>query len=584
MTTYLTYFQKPNSGALIFGPTLSPPYIKIVCIDTRWDDFGYNYRAKLNVVPGNGRDAFTCNLQVMPVVNNAPARRLDNWIGTLLLESQENYANAPQNSVGEIHFISLLATDADYRNLAGWTRSTEELYEILLLISDVVYTRHINAYRPELLNALINTPNFRFAMLRSGSAYQAFHKGRHRLISRNQEYLNDGRQSFSFKCTLKGFESSNHELNINYVDTLYYEDRVHCLIGINGSGKTRLLREFLLTLGRRADPSETEIFLDNHLSGAISEVQCNAPVFNRVLVFASDLQQSYPSYTRTDSFFEYMHFPLVRIGGGTSSASEKMARILVSITRDTDLLGNSHRRYDLLRDALRGYVDIGNIYIPITSDSTEIRKDIRLVEGAAWIRLGDIIRAGGEQKNLDLSSRLDEDRELTLFGENDEIIQLSSGQLVFFEFGLHFISYVEIGTLVILDEPETHLHPNLVCDFMTLLHKVLKLTKSVALIATHSPYVVREVPTHCVHTLTADEDGVIQIGGVYLKTLGASISSISQAVFGDPTIKKYHEEVATQLASTGRTLDQIIIEYQEILSPEMLIQIRYELEQGLRSQ
>jgi len=520
----------------------------------------------------------------MPVENSAPTQRLETWVDSLLLASQMNYATAPQNSADDVHFISLLATDADYRNLASWTRNTEELYEILLSISDVVYTRHFNAYRLDMLNALINTQNFRLAMLRSGSAYQAFHRGRRHLISGSRPHLNDGRQSFSFKCTLKGFESSNHELNINYVDTNLYEDRVHCLIGINGSGKTRLLKELLLTLGKRADPSNTDIFLDNHQSGATSEVQCNAPAFNRVLTFASDLQQSYPSNTRTDSFFEYMHFPLVQIEGANSSASEKMARMLVSITRDPDLLANTHNRYDLLRQALRDYVDVENIYIPMTLGATEISNDIRLVEGAAWIRLGDVIRAGGEQRNLELSSLLDEDRELTFFGHDNERIQLSSGQLVFFKFGLHFISYVEIGTLVILDEPETHLHPNLVCDFMTLLQNVLKITKSVALIATHSPYVVREVPTHCVHTLTADEDGAIQIGGVYLKTLGASISSISQAVFGDPTIKKYHEELATLLASTGGTLEQIINEYQEILSPEMLIQIRHELENSLNTQ
>lgn len=584
MTTYTTYFQRARSPSRILEPTISPPYIAIICIDVGWNDFGYNYRARLEVVPGNGRAAFICNLQVMPVENNVPARRLDNWTDSLPLASLMNYANAPQNSIDEIHFISLLDRDANYRDLASWTRSTEELYEILFSISDVVYTRHINAYRSEILNALINTQNFRLAMLRSGSAYQAFHRGSRHLRSGSRPHLNDGRQGFSFKCTLKGFESSNHELNISYVDTPFYEDRAHCLIGINGSGKTRLLKELLLTLGKRADPSDTEIFLDNHLTGATSEVQCNAPAFNRVLTFASDLQQSYPSNTRTDSFFEYMHFPLVQIEGETSPASEKMARMLVSITRDPDLLANTHNRYDLLRESLRGYVDIENIYIPMTSDSTEISNNIRLVDGAAWIRLGDVIRPGGEQRLLELSSRLDEDRELTFIGDDDERIQLSSGQLVFFKFGLHFISYVEIGTLVILDEPETHLHPNLVCDFMTLLQKVLKITKSVALIATHSPYVIREVPTHCVHTLTADEDGAIQTGSVYLKTLGASISSISQAVFGDPTIKKYYEELATQLASSGRTLEQIINEYQEILSPEMLIQIRHELENRLHTQ
>jgi hypothetical protein len=584
MDSYITYFKVVTQH----NDTIPKPYILIQCIDRGWNDFGYNYRARLTIQPSDERGIFDCDIQVMPVQNGLPVGRLASWVDTLPKKAESDFIKAPENAAENINFLSLLASENDYRMLSDWASNKSEFHNILASISDIVYIRTCNIYPRDSFSSLINSKNFRVAMLRSGSSYQAFHRGWRAIVSSSQINLNDSRQDFNFECKLNGFELSDHSLFFEFINTDLYEDRVHCLIGINGTGKTRLLRELLLTLGNRIDNSEMDLFLDNKESGA-SESKTNAPAFNRVLTFSSDLQHSYPSGTRTDSPFEYRHFVLVQTETGNSQISaldptppQSMARMLVSMIRDPDYLSDNLDRYSLFKKSLCNYVDFEKIHIPVMPEASKVSNySWTDFTGKKWIKLSHIVRAGGEERKLELTSMLDEDRDIGFFNENNEKIQLSSGQLVFFKFGLHFISYADIGSLVILDEPETHLHPNLVSDFMSMLHEVLGLTKSIALIATHSPYVVREVPTHCVHVLTIDEEGSVRIGKVYLKTLGANISSISHAVFGDSTVKKYHERLAKELANSHKTLEQIIDSYKEILSPEMLIQIRHEIESNM---
>lgn len=48
-----------------------------------------------------------------------------------------------------------------------------------------------------------------------------------------------------------------------------------------------------------------------------------------------------------------------------------------------------------------------------------------------------------------------------------------------------------------LDEPESHLHPPLLSAFIRSLSELLILRNGVAIIATHSPVILQEVPKRC---------------------------------------------------------------------------------------
>lgn len=108
---------------------------------------------------------------------------------------------------------------------------------------------------------------------------------------------------------------------------------------------------------------------------------------------------------------------------------------------------------------------------------------------------------------------------------------LSSGHKNILLTLVSLINYVEEKTLVILDEPEEHLHPPLVAAFIRALSELLTYRNGVAVIATHSPVIVQEVPQKCVWK--------IRRNGKYrtfdrpeIETYGENLGEITTEIFG----------------------------------------------------
>ena len=125
-------------------------------------------------------------------------------------------------------------------------------------------------------------------------------------------------------------------------------------------------------------------------------------------------------------------------------------------------------------------------------------------------------------------------------------VQLSSGQITFIQFAAHACLHIENGTMVLFDEPEIHLHPRFVTEFVRLLDQLLEYTGSQAILATHSPYVVREVTQSQVLILRVSE-GRIDAIEPRLRTFGADIGAISTFVFGDPLYGSTLTDLAEKL-------------------------------------
>src|SRR5690606_8000124 len=79
---------------------------------------------------------------------------------------------------------------------------------------------------------------------------------------------------------------------------------------------------------------------------------------------------------------------------------------------------------------------------------------------------------------------------------------MSSGHKIVLLTITRLVSTVEEKTLVLLDEPESHLHPPLLSAFTRALSDLLLSRNGVAIVATHSPVVTQEVPMTCVWILT----------------------------------------------------------------------------------
>lgn len=107
---------------------------------------------------------------------------------------------------------------------------------------------------------------------------------------------------------------------------------------------------------------------------------------------------------------------------------------------------------------------------------------------------------------------------------------LSSGHKIVLLTLTRLVEKVEERTLVLIDEPEGHLHPPLLSAMTRAISELLVRRNGVAVVATHSPIILQEVPRSCVwiinRILTASKAERPTI-----ETFGESIGILSREVF-----------------------------------------------------
>lgn len=119
--------------------------------------------------------------------------------------------------------------------------------------------------------------------------------------------------------------------------------------------------------------------------------------------------------------------------------------------------------------------------------------------------------------------------------------KLSSGHKIVLLTITRLVEKVEERTLVLLDEPEAHLHPPLLSAFIRALSNLLIDRNGVAIIATHSPVVLQEVPKSCVWRIRRS-GLVVKAERPGFETFGENVGILTREIFGlEVTHSGYHE-------------------------------------------
>ncbi|MFS9048902.1 AAA family ATPase [Streptococcus sanguinis] len=107
---------------------------------------------------------------------------------------------------------------------------------------------------------------------------------------------------------------------------------------------------------------------------------------------------------------------------------------------------------------------------------------------------------------------------------------LSSGNKIVLLTLTKLVEVVEEKTLVILDEPELHLHPPLMAAFNKALGYLMQNRNGVAIISTHSPVFVQESPKSAVHMMFRERKS-LKIENPIIKTYGENIGDLTHDIF-----------------------------------------------------
>jgi len=296
---------------------------------------------------------------------------------------------------------------------------------------------------------------------------------------------------------------------------------IHVLIGRNGVGKTRLLAGMAdaLTENRAASIGMPGRFSFGTTRGVRTDF------LNLVIVSYSAFDRFDPvaaGQERTEGSVPYYYVGIKKTAVGKGGAP------VVALKTPDEL--------DVeFSTALRAIVDA-----PIRLE--------RWVEAVKTLGSDPRIRDLAPESLLDDSSRLtalvDIETAFSIMSSGHKIVLLTITKLV---------ENVSDRSLVLLDEPETHLHPPLLGSFIRALSRLLVSRNAVAVIATHSPVVLQEVPKRCVWFLGRSGSGLGEEAAP-VETFAENVSVLTRKVFGlevedSGFYRLLREESATPYAS-----------------------------------
>ncbi len=348
--------------------------------------------------------------------------------------------------------------------------------KVLLALNDCTFDERLN-YRYQ------NQPGFRISLLRSSQAENIFFSS-----SKNSNFLGIRRASkdfdFSFTYQLpKALAMHNVDFSFTRDETL--PNRFFCLIGKNGTGKTKFLSQLAKKLANNND--DGDFFPER-------------PIFSQVKAISFSLFDNFGIPKRQDINYELI--------------SLKDKEGIFDSDRNNKELWNSYR--ELIKD--RG------------------RKNL-------WY---NILNSALDLQNIDVQTDAFDATTLSDFvAILDDIF--SSGQKITFHIFTRLLATLEEGSIILFDEPETHLHPNIVSRILNTLNIILHQYNSYCIIATHSPVILQEIPSKFIRVF--DRQGNMPI--IFPPTIecfGENLSNISNAIFHVDEEEEIYKQVLKNLA------------------------------------
>lgn len=144
---------------------------------------------------------------------------------------------------------------------------------------------------------------------------------------------------------------------------------------------------------------------------------------------------------------------------------------------------------------------------------------------------------------------------------------LSSGHKIVLLTLTRLVEKVEERTLVLIDEPEAHLHPPLLSAMTRAISELMVKRNGVAIVATHSPVILQEVPKCCVWIL----DRMLTVSKAErpsIETFAESIGILSREVFQLELSQSGYHQILRELRRKSARYEDALVELDGKLGAE----------------
>ncbi|WP_246483592.1 AAA family ATPase [Paenacidovorax monticola] len=447
-------------------------------VQDNWDDYGYKttFHVTLHVSPDESHDVGSIKI--------------------IELGRESGYTAMPKKPFDELpaSHASLGADLNYYETIYKLGRNVFEPY--FKGLRDVAFDDDIKA-------SVEDSEAYRVSLLRFSGAERTIADAA-RLLRATA--VRPKRRSASFKIRFKtqvARHSNPFTIDFDFRRRGQLPGRINALIGYNGTGKTRLLSNLAIVASGYGYDSKEDL-----LGDAAGRFVGIPPPFKTVVVI---------SYSAFDTFV---------IPGRTKIEKKKLqesGEIFGYVYCGLRELSDEKRARGQQAYRLRTPAEIETEFLEALSRVVDAKRQDSLLEF-----LRPLLQDPSFQRIGLTQSLVDHNEEAlgALFRE------LSSGHKVVLKIVTELTAHISglEPTLVLIDEPETHLHPPLLAAFLKSVRACLEAFDGYAVIATHSPVVLQETPARYVQVLrrTADNNRVVEPS---VETFAESIGVITQEVF-----------------------------------------------------
>ncbi len=432
-------------------------------------------------------------------------------------------SNEPPKYLGEVLFARVGKGSTSFYDLVESGNSFNSLSKDIISIGGVYYYRRLKEIkiRSSILLSLNDFP-YNMSKIEDQKIVEYMsHKypdiDRLRRLAKGEPELTNYEFKYEFSKMLAGSDPPHIDFFVNSND-IWPSSNMQAIIGSNGCGKTTLLRNLVGSI----------LYPENESYGNIRFSERKKPRIPYATEFKYII---YVSYSTLDPYWSLLE--LEDLNGKSFTFIGDSGSVLKKSQNLTESF----------------FSTIGRIWDD---------EDKRMY----WKEIIGSLTSISQFSDFDIDSYVEDtpdvNRLIRDFLKSFEY--LSAGHKSVIYTLARLIDAVVEKTLVLIDEPEVHLHPPLLAGFVRALSKILVAKNGVGILATHSPVVLQEIPKKCVWVLQRSGEDVI-INHPTIETFGESLATITNTIFEyEITDTGYHSllrDVASQCDTYEEALKKL---------------------------
>jgi len=355
------------------------------------------------------------------------------------------------------------------------------------------------AFFPQISESFENSYDFKNSLIRFDGQEQLMRQARY--IIDNYDLSN----LYSFEYIYKPSYSNDIDalkIPFNFNDNSILPDRIYALIGENGVGKTQLV-------------SKLPIDLANHVLDTFTP---RIPLFSKVIAV---------SYSVFDDF-------------KIPESSSKINYVYCGLRQE-----RNDEKYTLTK---------GDLKERFFNSINKVQKSKRF---DSWCEIVENFFPNNIVDQWKTWNESESEYELSVTEFSNSLNKFSSGQSIFVFILTEILANIRYDSLIIFDEPETHLHPNAISQLINSIHLLVRKFQSYCIIATHSPIIVQGILSKNVYVIR-NENNVLSAKHPSIETFGENLTKITDDIFGARDTTSQFKNELQILINKGYSYNEII--------------------------